>query len=177
MEKLRKEVKERFDRADMEYCGFRWYFKEHVATVEKESEKLCEKYGGDAEVVKAAALLHDIGLIGKGREGHVKRSVERGKKLLDKHGFNEEFQEKVAEIIKQEKDSKEAKILDTADALGHLKSMHFFGKAAITQDLEEFREWGLEKLDNDLNRIAFEDEKDEAEQIAEVLREQLSYSR
>jgi putative nucleotidyltransferase with HDIG domain len=95
---------------------------DHVLRVWETSKKLCEKLGGDMEVMVAAVLLHDLGRHHvDGRHGE--KSAELAKPILEKHGFPKDKIPKVLDAIAQhdyygdilEKTSLESKILNDAD--------------------------------------------------------------
>jgi len=60
----------------------------HAFRVRNLAVRIAVVTGADAEVVEAAALLHDIGH-GTGRAGHAKRGAELAKETLSKCGFPE----------------------------------------------------------------------------------------
>ena len=74
--------------------------RDHVLRVWKTSKRLCERLGGDLEVMVAAALLHDLGRHHvNGRHGEL--SAELAKPILEKHNFPKEKIPKVLEAIIQ----------------------------------------------------------------------------
>ncbi|MFP4117104.1 MAG: HD domain-containing protein [Candidatus Aenigmatarchaeota archaeon] len=176
LDEISQLVKERFNEADVKVHGFTWFFGEHVSVVEDLALDLCDKYGADKEVVRAAALLHDVGLIGEGPEGHEERSADGCKKILADHNFSKEFREKVSDVILDNGDTLEGRVLETADALSHFKSAHFFVKAATEDTYEDFKAWAIEKIEYDLNRIHFEEESEEAQKLADLFLERLTYT-
>ena len=175
LDEIAQETREKFNEGDLEFCGFKWFFREHISVVEDISIELAEKYDSDPLVVRASALLHDIGLL-EGVENHNKRSAEKSREILRDYNFNENFIKKVYKAILNREKTPEGKILDSADALSHIKSAHFFAKAAVEENLEEFRSWAIKKINKDIERIHFEEEKKEAEKIANVLLERLEYT-
>lgn len=74
-EEIEKIVRDMFDQADRNFCGFEWYFDVHIRNVVEWSKKLAEKYGGDEEVVVLVAYLHDIGLIEHGITDQEKKNL------------------------------------------------------------------------------------------------------
>ncbi len=87
-----------------------------------------EKEGADLEILKLAALLHDIGReeqdINNGKVCHAQRGGEIARELLEKHGYSPEIMERVAHCIETHRfrgdkkpRSKEARVLYDADKL------------------------------------------------------------
>ena len=95
---------------------------DHILRVWDTVKTLCQKLGGDMDVMVAAVLLHDLGRHHVNR-GHGELSAKLAKPILEKHGFPKEKIPKVLEAIKQhdyygeiqEKSLIEAKILNDAD--------------------------------------------------------------
>jgi len=73
---------------------------DHIIRVWEKSKILCEKLGGDLEVMVATVLLHDLGRH-LGLEIHGEKSAEIAKPILDKHKFPKEKIPKVLEAIAQ----------------------------------------------------------------------------
>ena len=103
---------------------------DHVLRVWEKSSILCERLGGDPEIMVAAAMLHDLGRH-LGLEIHGEKSAELAKPMLEKHGFPREKMGKVLEAIAQHdytfppenRRLLEAKILydvDKIDAFGRI---------------------------------------------------------
>lgn len=109
---------------------------EHILRVTKMAEHLAEREGADVEIVRAAALLHDIARHdedaaaesgqpdGGAHLDHAEVSARDAKELLLENGAAETFGERVAEAIRshrfrgvQKPLSLEAKILFDADKL------------------------------------------------------------
>jgi uncharacterized protein len=100
---------------------------EHVERVLALAERLAEEEGANLEVVRFAALLHDIERAREDRGEvpcHAIASAARAKKLLLERGMKEEFVERVAECIISHRfrnntvpESLEAKVLSDADKL------------------------------------------------------------
>ena len=174
IDELREYVKKKFDEADLKFCGFKWYFDEHISHVERIAQKLALKYGADLTVVRLAALFHDIGLIGKGRQGHEERSAKIAEKILTEKGFNKRTIKRVKSCILQNSDEIEAKVLSTADALSHFRASFLFVKAKMFQSYKDFKKWVIEKLEQDLKRIKFQDEYKCAKKKLELIKSILS---
>ncbi len=96
---------------------------DHVLRVVNLAEKIAHAEGAQAEIVRAAALLHDIGL-DQGRAGHETSAANRAKDILREHGYDEAFVEAVAHAIEAHRfrsgptpQTLEAKVLFDADKL------------------------------------------------------------
>lgn len=96
---------------------------DHVLRVVNLAEKIARAEGANAEIVRAAALLHDIGL-DQGRAGHETSAANRAKEILREHGYDESFVEAVAHAIESHRfrsgptpQTLEAKVLFDADKL------------------------------------------------------------
>ncbi|NYZ78697.1 HD domain-containing protein [Candidatus Micrarchaeota archaeon] len=96
---------------------------EHAKRVCSISIRLAREEHADEDVVKAAALLHDVGYSIDEKE-HEGKSIEVAKSLLEMTDFPEEKKEKVIECIREHRFTKgekarslEAKILQDADRL------------------------------------------------------------
>jgi len=124
MEKIRTEAKKFFGNVDPAHD---W---KHVRRVENLAEKLAEKENADKKVVKASALLHDIGRE-KEDDGkiddHSEWGAEKAGEILEGLEYNQEFVEKVKHCIRShryskspEPDTLEAEVLSDADNLDAL---------------------------------------------------------
>lgn len=114
---------------------------DHILRVLHMAEKIAQAEGADIEIVRAAALLHDIGL-DQGRAGHETSAANRAREILRNltlpevsgtlldvsskppGGYSEEFIEAVAQAIESHRfrsgpapESLEAKVLFDADKL------------------------------------------------------------
>jgi uncharacterized protein len=96
---------------------------DHVLRVAAMADRIARAEGADREVVRAAALLHDIGL-DEGRAGHETSAANRGKEILRAQGYDEVFCGKVAHAIESHRfrsdptpQTLEAKVLFDADKL------------------------------------------------------------
>jgi len=118
LEEIKRVAKTYLDKNDMMHG---W---DHVMRVYDLCVKIGKEEGADLEVLKIAALLHDIG-ISKGRENHEKIGAEIAKEIL--RGYDREKKENIIHCIEAHRFSKglkpetlEAKILQDADRLDAL---------------------------------------------------------
>ena len=96
---------------------------DHVLRVVQLADRIARAEGADVDIVRAAALLHDIGL-DEGRVGHETSAANRAKDLLREHGYSESFVDAVAHAIESHRfrsgptpQTLEAKVLFDADKL------------------------------------------------------------
>jgi uncharacterized protein len=71
---------------------------DHVLRVVHLADRIAQAEGANAEVVHAAALLHDIGL-DEGRVGHETSAAIRAREILSTQGYDETFCHAVAHAI------------------------------------------------------------------------------
>jgi uncharacterized protein len=71
---------------------------EHVRRVTNMAERIARAEGADVEIVRVAALLHDIGL-DEGRAGHEASAAKRARDILREHGYDRPFIAAVAHAI------------------------------------------------------------------------------
>ncbi len=96
---------------------------DHVLRVVALADRIAQVEGADREVVRAAALLHDIGL-DEGRAGHETSAANRAKAILRAQGCTEDFCDRVAHAIESHRfrsgpapRTLEARVLFDADKL------------------------------------------------------------
>lgn len=130
---LTKEKWERLKQEALKYYekdqgSHRW---DHVQRVLALAERLAQAEGADLDVVRVAALLHDIARgeekASKGQVCHAARGAELAREILAGLGFPEDFIARVAEAIaahrfrsRRRPQSLEAKVLFDADKLDAL---------------------------------------------------------
>ena len=127
---------------------------EHILRVLRMAEKIARVEGADLEVVRAAALLHDIAraeedqLAAKTTEAppldHAELSAEQAHTYLLQKGASEEFAGRVAEAIRahrfrgtQQPESLEAQILFDADKLDAIGAIGVARAYAIAGSLNQ----------------------------------------
>jgi uncharacterized protein len=96
---------------------------DHVLRVVAMADRIAQAEGADREVVRAAALLHDIGLE-EGRAGHETSAANRAKEVLRAHEYDDVFCSNVAHAIESHRfrsgptpQTLEARVLFDADKL------------------------------------------------------------
>jgi uncharacterized protein len=96
---------------------------DHVLRVVAMADRIAQAEGADREVVRAAALLHDIGL-DEGRANHETSAANRATEILREHGYDDVFCSAVAHAIESHRfrsgpapQTLEARVLFDADKL------------------------------------------------------------
>ena len=122
-----KKVQDLIDDEKDQSVAHRW---DHLERVCKRSENLAQELGDakvDLEILKIAALLHDVDQPYYDKENHVERSLRKAEQMLLKVDYPQEKMEKVLEVIGEHSSederlpsSLEAKILFDADKLDGL---------------------------------------------------------
>jgi len=134
----------------------------HIKRVLRLCRKIGEKEGADWEILRAAALLHDLEGDVDSRDGHQLAAADRAEQILDRDGWKKESIEAVKHCIRahrfrderEKPETIEARVLfdaDKLDAIGAVGIARAFGYAVrAEQDLyqlpsEKFlKNWELE---------------------------------
>jgi len=164
----------------------RWSWENHVQFVARKTEELSKKFNANEDLAVASAWLHDFGdaFVDRHSQEHEEASTKEAVRVLNESGYsNEEIQEILEIIIEPHScmdgnlpQTKEGKILATADALAHLATDFYvqFTWKHIPEEksYEEFIDWVNEKLERDFNKkIFFEEIKDQIKNRYEMLKE------
>ena len=130
----------------------------HIREVARLAVDLAAEFGADAQVVEAAAYLHDYAAVkdvALYHEHHV-HSAREAERLLKAHGYPKAKIKRVVDCILEhrasvpsERRTPEARCLATADALAHLEQVpallyYAYVKAGMT--IDDGRDWVREKL-------------------------------
>ncbi|MDA3839524.1 MAG: HD domain-containing protein [Patescibacteria group bacterium] len=143
----------------------------HIQPVVSHSLFLGRKMGADLEVIELAALLHDYSAIVNiklEKEHHI-HSAKMAREILE----NEHFDQKKIKMIEvsiishrgsivMSKNSLEAQILASADAMSHiteLADMFYLAYGVHAYKTEEGAKWLLAKLERSWNKIMPEGQK------------------
>lgn len=125
---------------------------DHVQRVARIAMMIAEKEGGDVEVVRKAAELHDVA---RNEENHAIRGAEVARDILSRKGYSKEFIERVCHCIASHSftsgvkpETLEAKILSDADkldaigAIGIARAFMYSGEKgrSIEDTLKHFEE-------------------------------------
>ena len=96
---------------------------DHVLRVVAMADRLAQAEGANRNIVRAAALLHDIGL-DEGRAGHETSAANRAAEILRQQGYAEDFCRAVSQAIESHRfrsgptpQTLEAQVLFDADKL------------------------------------------------------------
>jgi len=153
-----------------------WLAENHVFVVADKAQLLAQRFGANAELVQAAAMLHDIADIKISRfdDRHESISLELARDFLHRTGFlPEEADLIVDDAIRYHSchdgnvpQSLEGKVLATADALAHIQTnFYVYGAWAMGKEgvsLNDLKKWALKKLDRDFNdKILFPEVREE----------------
>ena len=161
-----RKVKQRLENSSSQSLAHRW---DHIHRVYKRAVKIAEIVDEkvDMEILKIAALLHDIDQPYNEKENHVKKSLSKAKKILKEIGCPEEKIKKVLKIISEHssEDEKvptsiEAKILFDADkldgieAIGIARVFIFCGQNGLT--IKEAIDWYKNKIEKAIPKMQTE---------------------
>lgn len=152
-----------------------WLYEHHVFVVADYASDLAQKYQGNNDYARAAALLHDVADVDTSRfdPEHATRSFEIARSLLGQCGYTpEEINLIVDDAIALHSchdgnipSTLEGKILATADSFAHLKTdFYIYAVSAMAKDkpLADIKQWVLRKIERDLNEKVFFDDEREA---------------
>lgn len=132
-----------------------WDWESHIESVVKYSKLLAKKLDADEEICEISALLHDIKNIKGEKEMHHVHGSEEVAKLLKEYNYPEDRIDMVKHCILTHSsdnnympESKEAKIVASADALSHFDN--FLALAYVVYNLKKLsieggREWLVKK--------------------------------
>ncbi|MBT4376974.1 HD domain-containing protein [archaeon] len=154
MNKIREIVKERHNKDDFDY---------HIVPVVNNALVLAKKVGANLEVVKVAALLHDIGRTYSKEEGfnpeneHEFRGEEQSKIILKDLNFEDNFIEKVAYCVLVHRGrgnikpaTIEARVISCADAMAHFDT--FLRLFLVFQNTTNSFEEAVDEIDKKMER-------------------------
>ncbi|MEM5830289.1 MAG: HD domain-containing protein [Candidatus Aenigmatarchaeota archaeon] len=126
-----------------------WYlsYKNHVLLVYKVAIKLANKLKANKDVIKVAALFHDIAVMKFGKENHEIKSAEIAEDVLLKFNLDRSFIEEVKKCIIEHRHSKdiipsslESKIIRDADAISVIMNPLWFLIVFLERTNYNFRE-------------------------------------
>ncbi|HSX15290.1 MAG TPA: HD domain-containing protein [Candidatus Saccharimonadales bacterium] len=126
-----------------------WLSENHVLVVANNASQLAKRFGGNEELARAAALLHDVAdtVMDRFADEHEEASLEIARKTLRECGFSDaDIGLVVDDAIRYHSchdgrvpQSLEGKILATADSLAHLNT-----------DFYIFATWGMGRRQQEL---------------------------
>jgi uncharacterized protein len=173
LQKLEAKVKDLYQQKDPHRDEWAdWLADNHVFVVADYATALAQKQGANEELVRAAALLHDIADVNMERKNkqHEEESLNIARKLMQETGYTEdEIKLVVDDAIRyhscrdnERPESVEGQILSTADSMAHLKTdFYIYATWAFGYDhrtLEVVKAWALKNIERDLNNKMFFDD-------------------
>lgn len=159
LEKIRKLVFEEC-RKCKRYSSNVW--DQHIVLVVNYSKMLAAKLGADQEMAELAALLHDLGSLKFGEEGHEITGQKEAEKVLKNAGYPKKIIDEIKEAIGSHRGSLDikpksitAKILANADAMAHFDVVPVLLRVGLDKykkDEKLAAKWVLDKLERDWNK-------------------------
>ncbi len=117
---------------------------DHVLRVLHMAEKIAQAEGADIEVVRVAALLHDIGLA-QGRAGHETSAANRAREILKNLS---QHPERPATSLRSAQDAQSAYTNEFIEAVAHAIEAHRFRSGPAPDTLEAKVLFDADKLDS-----------------------------
>ncbi len=135
---------------------------QHIVLVIGYSKMLAQKLGADEDLAELAALLHDLGSLRFGEEGHEITGQREAEKILKELGYSSKAIEEIKEAIGSHRGSLDvkpksltAKILANADAMAHFDVVPVLLRVGLdkyNRDEKLAAKWVLDKLERDWNK-------------------------
>lgn len=164
IEKLDLAVKALYDSKNPKRADWAdWLADNHVWVVADAATELAKQHGGNADLARAAGLLHDVAdaVMDRASESHEVESLRMAREMMEQTGFSEnDINLVVDDAIRyhscygdEQPNSLEGKCLSTADSIAHLKTDFYlfaaveFGRGGKT--LDQLKEWVLKKIERD----------------------------
>ncbi len=167
----------------LELCKKRdWtYWKPHVEAVVKYSKILAKQLDADEEVCEISAWLHDIIKIRDNqRDQHHVKGSETAAEILRKYNYPEDKINQVKHCIithssdkKYMPESKEAKIVASADAISHFDNLLILAHYVFVikkESVDQCRETLLKKYKNSWNKLLIPEAKEIAKPKYEAIK-------
>jgi putative nucleotidyltransferase with HDIG domain len=183
---LRQKVTELYQAKDPNRSDWTdWLFAHHVFVVVDNAKALAERYGANAELAQAAALLHDIADVKMKRfdTDFDAESLKIARELMKASGYrSDEVRLVVDDAIAlhscpggQRPQSKEGLVLATADALAHFTTDYYTGATRLLAQegmpAADIQAWVLKKTERDFaEKICFDDIREETRPSYEMSR-------
>lgn len=166
VEEIRKFVEEECKKPTS-YYGPDSY--DHLMHVKSYAEILAINFNVDLEVIKLAALLHDIGSVMRGRKDHHITGVEIAENKLKELNYPQEKIEIIKKCILNHRGSinnlklsEEEKIIADADSMACFENIDGLFITALVYEKKarvEARQSILNKVINSWNKLSFEESK------------------
>lgn len=158
------EIKQLVKKECAEFLGAdNWFYETHLLAVEKAAKFLLSKLPkADKEVIMLGVWLHDLQRVRRIKGDHQKIGAREAEKVMKLFGYDAQVIAKVKGNILTHSCEKimpktlEGKILASADAMAHYSNDFYLRIATLgDRNLEEYKEWALEKLSRDYNKKIF----------------------
>jgi len=183
---LRQKVKDMYEAKDSNRGDWAdWLYEHHVFVVADRAKELAERFGADAELAQAAAMLHDVAdtKMSRFEPNHEEASLQIARESLEAAGYTaEEIQLVVDDAIKLHRcrdgrlpQSKVGLVMATADALAHLTTDFYIRATQMHghegKSMEEIKSWVLTKSKRDFTeKIRFDEVREEARPSYEMIK-------
>ncbi len=161
--------------------GYYDYWNDHIKRVLYHSEILSAKQGADAEIVRLAALLHDVSMPSEygDRSEHHSYSADMTEELLTELGFPRDRLELVKRCVFNHpnrnahlRSTLEETIISYADALAHfdrIPSLFSLAYGILNMKLDDGREYVKERLQGDYNGLSDYSKREYKEKIETLM--------
>lgn len=140
------------------------FWNEHIKYVYSEAVSLANMHGANLEIVKIAALLHDIALINKvgDRKDHHINGKIIADEVLTKYNYSSPKKELVLDCIYNHRSSKNGNSIEElcvadADILAHFDNIPMLFNSAFNRNnvnLSEVRDWMMNCFTKDYNDLS-----------------------
>lgn len=153
------------------------FWEYHIVTVMEASQKMAAKYGGDKDIVRIGALMHDVGSIYSEKD-HDIVGAPKVYSILMKRGFGKKMAKAASEIAfchrckQRYPETLEEKIVATADAIAHFSPAYYLGLSVIAnEDYKGLAKDNFRKLIKDYNnKIFFDSEKKKFKKVVKAFK-------
>lgn len=148
IQEIEDRVERAFDKADIRYCGEKYFFNSHINKVKQIALELAKNQEADRRVVLLSSILHDIGYI---HTPNNHTDPIHARKIMEEFNINNNVVEKVCYCISNHEKCNdgvlEARILQLADKVSHLDIKFLKMMKKVKRD--RFADW----LDIKLGRL------------------------
>lgn len=161
-----------------------WMYDNHVLWVADKAHEYSKRFGGNADIAVAGALLHDIAdtVIPRDNPKSEQESLQIGRMLCEKAGYDTPEVELIVDdiVLKHScrdgvvPDSHEGKVMASADSAAHFLTdfyLHAFSAGTNFGDYKWQMGWVRQKIEKDFHKKIFFDEvKEEVRPVYDALR-------
>ena len=154
------------------------FWKEHIKLVYEEAIELAKQNNADEEIVRLAALLHDIALIkkvGTKADHHINGKII-AEEMLTKFSYPKEKMERVLKCIYNHRSSKNAESIEElcvadADILSHFDNIPMLFSLAYNENnvsIDDVRKLLKEYFQKDFNDLSDKTKKEFEEKYKQI---------